>query len=131
MYRRAHQYRRSAIVAKQQAADATTPSIKQQFEVIAEHWSALAEQVEWMERLLRSATEPQQQQAVLQQQQQQPAHASGDGSTSPTEQPQCPKCGKVMRPVSSSPVAHDSNLDQFRYACDCGEVSERTVARRG
>ena len=54
MYRRAHQYRRRAIVAKQQAADATTPTIEQQFEVIAEHWLALAEQVEWMEGLLHS-----------------------------------------------------------------------------
>lgn len=129
MSRQAHHYRRSAIVAKQQAADAPTPSIKQQFEVIAEHWCALAEQVEWMERLLRSATEPKQQ-AVLQQQQQQPAHASGDGWTSPTEPPQCPKCGKVMRLQSSTPAAPLSNVDHLRYACNCGEVSERAVAHR-
>ena len=127
MYRRAHQYRRRAIVAKQQAADATTPTIEQQFEVIAEHWLALAEQVEWMEGLLHSSTAPQQQ-VVLQQQQQQQAHASGEGSTAVPQPPCCPKCGTVMRLQGSAPAR--SNLDQFWYVCDCGEVSEKGVARR-
>ena len=127
MYRQAHQYRRRAIVAKQQGADATTPTIKQQLEVIAEHWLALAEQVEWMERLLHSSPAPQQQ-VVLQQQQQQQADTSADGSTSLPQPPCCPKCGTVMRLQGSTPAR--SNLDQFRYVCDCGEVSEKDVVRR-
>jgi hypothetical protein len=128
MYRQAHQYRRRAIVAKQQGADATTPTIKQQLEVIAEHWLALAEQVEWMEGLLLRSCAAPQQQVVLQQQQQQQAHASGVGSTALPQPPCCPKCGTVMRLRGSAPAR--SNLDQFRYACDCGEVNEKAVARR-
>jgi hypothetical protein len=128
MYRQAQQYRRRAIVAKQQGADATTPTIKEQLEVIAEHWLALAEQVEWMEGLLLHSSTAPQQQVVLQQQQrqQQQAHASAEGSTALPQPPFCAKCGTVMRLQGSVPTR--SNLDQLRYVCDCGEVSEKAVA---
>ena len=51
IYSRADHYRRHAIEARQRAAQ--TPdqsSVKAAFEEVANHWIALAEQVEWLER---------------------------------------------------------------------------------
>lgn len=41
-------YRRRAIVARQSAAGAFDPSVKAAFAEVANHWLALAEQVEWL-----------------------------------------------------------------------------------
>jgi len=41
-------YRRRAIVARQSAAAALDPSVKAAFAEVANHWLALAEQVEWL-----------------------------------------------------------------------------------
>ena len=41
-------YRRRAIVARQSAAGAFEPSVKAAFAEVANHWLALAEQVEWL-----------------------------------------------------------------------------------
>jgi hypothetical protein len=50
-YSRADHCRRQAIAARQHAAGALDPlSVKATFEEIANHWNALAEQVEWLER---------------------------------------------------------------------------------
>jgi hypothetical protein len=49
MYSRTDQYRRRAIQARQQATQAIDPSLKADFENAADHWIALAEQVEWLE----------------------------------------------------------------------------------
>jgi len=51
MYSRADHYRRHAIEARRRATQ--TPdqsSVKVAFEEVANHWIALAEQVEWLER---------------------------------------------------------------------------------
>jgi hypothetical protein len=51
VYPRADHYRRQAIQARQRAAQALDlSSVKDAFEEIANHWIALAEQVEWLER---------------------------------------------------------------------------------
>jgi hypothetical protein len=75
---------------------------------------------------------------VMQQQQQPPNSAAPDGAapsgaagaeqTSFPRPPICPTCGKVMRLAGSSPAIRYSNLDQLRYACDCGGTAEKTVA---
>jgi hypothetical protein len=50
-YSRADHYRRHAIQARQRAAQALDPSsVRAGFEEVANHWIALAEQVEWLER---------------------------------------------------------------------------------
>jgi hypothetical protein len=49
MYSRMDYCRRQAIVAKQHAARAADLSAKAAFEEVANHWIALAEQVEWLE----------------------------------------------------------------------------------
>ena len=41
-------YRRRAIVARQSAAAALDPSAKAAFAEVANHWLALAEQIEWL-----------------------------------------------------------------------------------
>ena len=41
-------YRRRAIVARQSAAAALDPSVKAAFAEVANHWLALAEQIEWL-----------------------------------------------------------------------------------
>ena len=41
-------YRRRAIVARQCAAGAIDPSVRAAFAEVANHWLALAEQVEWL-----------------------------------------------------------------------------------
>jgi hypothetical protein len=51
IYSRAIHYRRQAIAARQRAAQAFEPSsVRALFEEVANHWTALAEQVEWLER---------------------------------------------------------------------------------
>ena len=51
IYSRASHYRRQAIVARQRAAEALDrSSVKACLEEVANHWIALAEQVEWLER---------------------------------------------------------------------------------
>src|SRR5262249_61188506 len=47
---RADIYRQKAAEAKQSAARARIPSIKQAFEEVANGWVVLAEQTEWMDR---------------------------------------------------------------------------------
>ena len=49
MYSRTDHYRRRAIQARQQATHAIDPLLKADFENAADHWIALAEQVEWLE----------------------------------------------------------------------------------
>src|SRR5262245_16221576 len=49
MHSRAELYRRRGIQAKQPAAQANQPNIKDAFEQVARDWFALAEQVEWLE----------------------------------------------------------------------------------
>ena len=51
IYSRAIHYRRQAIAARQRAAQPFEPSsVRALFEEVANHWTALAEQVEWLER---------------------------------------------------------------------------------
>ena len=51
IYSRAIHYRRQAIAARQRAAQAIDQSsLRALFEEVANHWMALAEQVEWLER---------------------------------------------------------------------------------
>jgi hypothetical protein len=47
---RADIYRQKAAEAKQSAARARIPSIKQAFEEVARGWLLLAEQMEWLDR---------------------------------------------------------------------------------
>jgi len=47
---RADIYRQKAAEARQSAARAKSPSIKQAFEEVANGWVVLAEQMEWMDR---------------------------------------------------------------------------------
>ena len=42
-------YRRRAIVARQSATAALDPSVKAAFAEVANHWLALAEQIEWLQ----------------------------------------------------------------------------------
>jgi hypothetical protein len=70
---------------------------------------------------------------AMQQQQQSPNGAAPNGAiaaeqTSFPRSPICPTCGKVMRLQGSSPAIRYPNLDQLRYACDCGGTAEKTVA---
>jgi hypothetical protein len=70
---------------------------------------------------------------VMQQQQQPPNGAAPSGAagaeqTSFPRSPICPTCGKGMRLQGSSPAIRYPNLDQLRYACDCGGTAEKTVA---
>jgi len=59
MYARAEQYRRRAIEARQRAGQTKDDPIQRSnFELIAESWIELAEQVEWLERKLSSGTDP-------------------------------------------------------------------------
>jgi hypothetical protein len=67
---------------------------------------------------------------IPQQQQQQP-QANPEPEVSAPLPPHCPACGAPMRLTGSQPTAHDVNLDQLKYACDCGETVEKTVAHRG
>ena len=51
IYSRAVHYRRQAIAARQRASQAIDQSsLRALFEEVANHWMALAEQVEWLER---------------------------------------------------------------------------------
>jgi hypothetical protein len=59
MFSQVEQYRRWAIAARQRAADATNPDIRQGFDEIANHWSGLAEQTEWLGRQFASMQAPQ------------------------------------------------------------------------
>jgi len=49
-YSRADEYRRRGIEAQRRAAKLTDLNIKKTFTDIANHWFALAEQAEWLER---------------------------------------------------------------------------------
>jgi hypothetical protein len=51
VFSRANHYRRLAIAARQRAAQAgDRPGVKASFEEVANHWIALADQVEWLEQ---------------------------------------------------------------------------------
>jgi len=54
---RADIYRQKAAEAKQSAARARIPSIKQAFEEVANGWVVLAEQTEWMDRQKEAISE--------------------------------------------------------------------------
>jgi hypothetical protein len=41
--------------------------------------------------------------------------------------PACPECGKPMRLERSEPSLAYSNIDEFKYVCDCGQTTERVV----
>jgi hypothetical protein len=67
------------------------------------------------------------QQQQQQQQQQPPANAEPEMPA--PRPPLCPACGKPMRLRGSEPATNHINFDQLKYACDCGETAEKTVAR--
>jgi hypothetical protein len=46
-------YRRLGLAARQRAAQATDPMVKEAFKDISRHWLALAERVEWLDRELK------------------------------------------------------------------------------
>jgi hypothetical protein len=46
----AEYYRGRGLVAKQRAAHATNPSVKEALKDVARHWLALAERVDWLDR---------------------------------------------------------------------------------
>jgi hypothetical protein len=54
----ADEYRRQAFEAQRQGASAANAFIKAQFEQLARHWLALAEQVEWLDRRFGSVVSP-------------------------------------------------------------------------
>jgi hypothetical protein len=56
MYSQSVHYRRLAIQAKQRAVQASDSSVAVALEEIANHWMALAEQVEWLQDKVREAT---------------------------------------------------------------------------
>ena len=59
MYARAEQYRRRAIEARQRAGQTKDDAIQRSnFELIAESWIELAEQVEWLETVFRQRNGP-------------------------------------------------------------------------
>jgi hypothetical protein len=58
MYSQTDHYRRLAIAAKLCAAQATDPSARTALEEVANHWIALAEQVEWLSTLTRRQAPP-------------------------------------------------------------------------
>jgi hypothetical protein len=48
----------------------------------------------------------------------------------PVQQPpDCPQCGTLMRFVCVVPHYRFNNLDERRFACDCGETFIDVVAR--
>jgi hypothetical protein len=49
-YHSPEHYRRLGLAAKQRAADAADPSLREAFKDVARHWLALAERVEWLNR---------------------------------------------------------------------------------
>jgi hypothetical protein len=53
---RSAQYRRRAIAARQRGTQATDQTLKLMFEEIADHWLALAEQADWLERQASTET---------------------------------------------------------------------------
>jgi hypothetical protein len=56
MYSQSVHYRRLAIQARQRAVQASDSSVAVALEEIANHWTALAEQVEWLQDKVREAT---------------------------------------------------------------------------
>ena len=50
IFDRSAEYLRRAIMARQRGTQATDPTLKSMFEEIADHWRALAEQADWLER---------------------------------------------------------------------------------
>jgi hypothetical protein len=59
MFTQVEKYRRLAIAARQRAAKAADPDVQQGFDEIANHWSGLAEQTEWLGRQFASMQVPQ------------------------------------------------------------------------
>jgi hypothetical protein len=55
MYSQSVHYRRLAIQARQRAVKASDPSVAVALEEIANHWTALAEQVEWLQDKMSEA----------------------------------------------------------------------------
>jgi hypothetical protein len=55
MYSQSVHYRRLAIQARQRAVKASDSSVAAALEEIANHWIALAEQVEWLQDKVREA----------------------------------------------------------------------------
>ena len=87
MAARSDTYRRLSIQAKQQSSRASDPDVRQGFADIADHWTGLAEQSDWLDRRLASSIAQQQQvappapssdqQPTLHQQQEQPPGLEG------------------------------------------------------
>ncbi len=62
------------------------------------------------------------------------AVAEPQQSSSPTPivpPPVCAACDKEMRLMGRRPHSHYINLDQYNYACDCGELSPNLGDERG
>ena len=58
---RSDMYRRFAIQAKQQLSQSSDLGVRQQFADIADHWAALAEQSDWLDKRVISSIAQQQQ----------------------------------------------------------------------
>jgi hypothetical protein len=71
MAARSDTYRRLAIQAKQQSSLASDPEVRQGFADLADHWSGLAEQSDWLDNRLLSS--------MAQQQRDWPCPATHDG----------------------------------------------------
>src|SRR5262249_25144660 len=67
---------------------------------------------------------------IMQQQQPQGRLPEEEKPTILPTPPVCLACGKAMHLKGSSPSPHYANLDQLKYACDCGGAAEKTIAHR-
>ena len=80
MSQRANEYRRLAIKARQDAAQANRHDLQETFEAIADNWEALADQAVWLDdryARLQPPASPAESRPMQQQQQVQPK-ADGD-----------------------------------------------------
>jgi hypothetical protein len=61
-----------------------------------------------------------------------PSPQQPDSSSVPAapKTPICPACGKPMRLVEVDANPNYTNIDQWSYACECGERVNNFVARR-
>ena len=82
MSQRANEYRRLAIKARQDAAQANRHDLQRTFEAIAHNWEALAEQADWLDdkyARVQPPALPAELRPMQQQQQQQQVQPKADG----------------------------------------------------
>jgi lysyl-tRNA synthetase class I len=53
----------------------------------------------------------------------------GNGEIKNPKPPQCTKCGKVMTFRRVEPDVRHTNLDIYKYRCECGYKTRTYVAR--